>query len=309
MNSYEKFSHTRGQKFTARTKGISAMLLLFLLSVASPALPMETFDMLLNSELYPFPPYSFTSHFHHSIQVKVNEDICSYGENIDESNPASRLETSSWSEPIAVMVEKVLERELLLSNLFDSVSRDEDRSSLVLEIDLNFFSAAWEKGTSGLMPILTLYGAVNLNASLTSRREGKILLLKNYLENTRTETNGFRHKEKHAAVEAGKALKKALVSMVHDVKHRMESVEIEPDRRENELISTKKIPQKGRKSPSGETHKTGKQPPEKKTKVGKQSPKAESTGGKEETASRKNHRKKVPQKAPIPVVLDPVGPK
>jgi hypothetical protein len=313
MNSYEKFSHARRQKFTARAKGISAILLGFLLSVASPALPTETFDMLLNPELYPFPRYSFTSHFHHSIQVKVNKDTSSYDGHIDESNPNNHLKTSSWSEPIAVMVGKVLERELLLSNLFDSVSRDDDRSSLVLEIDLNFFSAGWERGSSGFRPILTLYGAVNLNASLRSRRDGKILLLKNYRENTRAETNGFRHTEKHAAVEAGNALKKALLSIVHDVKHRMESVEIEPDRGEKELISAKEIPQRRRKSPSGESRKTAKQPPEKKTTVEKQAPKAKSTGGKQvpkrETASRKNHRRKVPQKAPIPVVLDPIGPK
>jgi hypothetical protein len=106
------------------------------------------------------------------------------------------------------MVEKVLEREFLLSNLFDSVSRHDERSSLLLEIDLNSFSAAWERGRSGLKPIFTIYGAADLNASLISRREGKILLIKNYREGTEAEIIQFRNKEDYAAIEVGKALKR-----------------------------------------------------------------------------------------------------
>lgn len=276
--------------------------MVFLLSVASPALPRETFDILLNSELYPFPPYSFQSHFRHSIQVKVNRDTSSYDENIAASNPANHLETSSWSEPLAVIVERVLERELLLSNLFDSVSRHDNRSSLVLEIDLNLFSAAWERGTSGLKPILTLYGVVNMNASLTSRKEGKILLLRNYLENTHSEATRFRHKEKHAATEAGKALKKAIVSMVNDVKHRMESVKAEPTRGKEKITSRKKKPLKKQKPSSREQPQVREKPPKAKTTPKKRVPK-------KGTGSKRGHGKQVPQKDPIPVVLDPVGPR
>lgn len=302
MSSYEKFSHARRQKFTPRMKVISGIFLVFLLSVASPVLPRETFDILVNSELYPFPPYSFQSHFRHSIQVKVNKDTCSYPENIAASNPAGHLERSFWSEDVAVMVERVLEREFLLSNLFDSVSRHDDRSSLVLEIDLNLFSAAWERGTAGLKPILTLYSAVNMNASLTSRKDGKILLLRNYLENTHSEATRFRHKEKHAATEAGKALKKVIVSMVNDVKHRMESVETEPNSGREEPPSHTKKPVKKQKTSSREQPEVKKQPPQEKTTPKKRGPK-------KGTDSRKSRGQPAPQKDPIPVVLDPVGPK
>jgi hypothetical protein len=141
-----------------------------------------------------------------------------------------------------------------------------------------------------------------MNASLTSRKEGKILLIRNYLENTHSEATRFRHKEKHAATEAGKALKKAIVSMVNDVKHRMETVETEPTRGKGEITSRKKKPLKKQKPSSREQPRVRKQPPKAKTTPKKRVPK-------KGTDSRKSRGKQVPQKAPIPLVLDPVGPR
>ncbi|MFB0506251.1 MAG: hypothetical protein ACETWT_05940 [Thermodesulfobacteriota bacterium] len=56
-------------------------------------------------------------------------------------------------------------------------------------------------------PIFTIYGAADLNASLISRRDGKILLVKNYREGTEAEIIQFRNKEDYAAIEVGKAPK------------------------------------------------------------------------------------------------------
>ena len=167
----------------------------------------------------------------------------------------------------------MLEREFLLSNLFDSVSRHDEGSSLLLEIDLNSFSAAWMAGRSGLKPIFTIYGAAELNASLISRREEKILLIKNYREGTEAEITQFRNKEDHAAIEVGKALKRVTVSLIEDIKHRLESSE-------TESIKVKK----------GQTP-IKKRPP------------------KRHRATKRPNKRRIPQKKPDHIVLEPIGPK
>ena len=273
MKDYEKFSYGKGQKFAPRGKRIPLILSVFLLFIASPVSPKESFDMILNSKIYRYPPYSFKTHFRHSLQIKVIEDNRPHYERISKSRSPNHMDKSSWSEPIAVMVEKVLEREFLLSNLFDSVSRHDEGSSLLLEIDLNSFSAAWMAGRSGLKPIFTIYGAAELNASLISRREEKILLIKNYREGTEAEITQFRNKEDHAAIEVGKALKRVMVSLIEDIKHRLESLETEPVRVKKGQTPMKKRPPK--------RHRPTKRP----------------------------NKRKIPQKKPDHIVLEPIGPK
>jgi hypothetical protein len=154
------------------------------------------------------------------------------------------MEESSWTEPIAVMVEKVLEREFLLSNLFDSVTRHDNRSSLVLEIDLNSFSAAWMPGRSGLKPIFTIYGGIDLNASLISRKEGRILLIRNYQEEAQAKITQFRNKEGYAAIEVGKAMKRVAASLMRDIKGRIERLEAEIPAEKRKSMRVKKRPPK-----------------------------------------------------------------
>ncbi len=285
MKNYEKFSHGKGQKFAQLAKRIPLLLSIFLLFMASSVSPKETLDMILNSKIYPYPPYSFKAHFRHSLQVKVIEDNRPHYERVSKSNPSNFIDKSSWSEPVAVMVEKVLEREFLLSNLFDSVSRDDEGSSLLLEIDLNSFSAAWERGRSGLKPIFTIYGAADLNASLVSRREETILLIKNYREGTEAEVTQFRNKEDHAAIQVGKAFKKVVVNLMEDIKHRLESLEIEP-------IKVKK----------GRTP-IRKRLPKKEGASKKRSP------GKQQRRTGKPNRETIPPKEPDHISLEPIGPK
>jgi ABC-type uncharacterized transport system auxiliary subunit len=264
MKDYEKFSYGRG---------IPLILSIFLLFIASPVSPKESFDMILNSKIYPYPPYSFKTHFRHSLQIKVIEDNRPHYESISKSRSSNCIDKSSWSEPVAVMVEKVLEREFLLSNLFDSVSRHDEGSSLLLEVDLNSFSAAWIAGRSGLKPIFTIYGAADLNASLISKREEKILLIKNYREGTEAEITQFRNKEDHAAIEVGKALKRVMVSLIEDIKHRLESLETEPIRVKKGQTPMKKRPPKRHR------------------------------------ATKRPNKRTIPQKEPDHIVLEPVGPK
>ena len=266
MNDYEKFSYGNGQKFAQGAKRLQLILSILLLVIASPVSvsPKEAFDMILNSKLYPYPPYSFKAHFRHSLQVKVIVDNRPHYERLSKSDSSDCMDNSSWSDPVPVMVEKVLEREFLLSNLFDSVSRHDKRSTLLLEIDLNSFSAAWKRGRSGLKPVFTIYGTADLNVSLISRREKKIMLIKNYREGTESEITQFRKKEDHAAIEVGKALKRVAVSLVEDVKHRLENLETEPievkrgpasvkKRSPKKQRATKK-PHKGTISPQGSDH-------------------------------------------------------
>ena len=273
MKCYEKFSQGKGQKIAPGGKRIPFILSLFLLLIGSPVSSKEPFDLVLNSEIYPYPAYSFKTHFRHSLQVKVIKDNRLDYEGISKSDLANHVDESSWSEPISVMVEKVLEKEFLLSNLFDSVSRHDERSSLLLEIDLNFFSAAWRAGRSGLKPIFTIYGAVDLNASLISRRKRKILLIRNYRGNTEEEITQFRNKENHAAIEVGKALKRVTVSLMKDIKHRLESLEAEP-------VEVRKGP----------------------TPIKKRPPRKEQT-------VKKPKKPAIPQKDPGQIVLEPIGPK
>ncbi len=229
--------------------------------------------MILNSKIYPYPPYSFKTHFRHSLQVKVIEDNRPHYERISKSDAANCIDKSSWLEPVAVMVEKVLEREFLLSNLFDSVSRHDERSSLLLEIDLNSFSAAWERGRSGLKPIYTIYGAADLNASLISRRGGKILLIKNYREGTEAEITQFRNKEDYAAIEVGKALKRVAARLMEDITHHLEILEADP-------VGLKRGP----------------------TPIKKRSPEKQGT-------TKKRNKRTIPSKKPDRTVLEPIGPK
>jgi ABC-type uncharacterized transport system auxiliary subunit len=252
MKGYEKFSHGKGQKFAPCRMGISLILSMILLIVASPVWSKETFDMILNSDVYQYPSYSFKTHFRQSLQIKVVEDNRPDYERISTYGPSSHVEESLWAEAIVVMVEKVLEREFLLSNLFDSVSRHDNRSPLLLEIDLNSFSAAWTAGRSGLKPIFTIHGDVELNASLISRREGKILLIKNYREKTEAEISQFRNKEAYAAIEVGKALKRVTANLMKDVKGRIESSE-------TSRIEAKKPPPKRRRTGKKPKKRTGPQ--------------------------------------------------
>lgn len=284
MKDYEKFSYGKGQKIAPGGKRIPLILSIFLLFIASPVSPKESFDMILNSKIYPYPPYSFTTHFRHSLQIKVIEDNRPHYERISESRSSDYIDKSSWSEPIAVMVEKVLEREFLLSNLFDSVSRHDGGSSLLLEIDLNSFSAAWIAGRSGLKPIFTIYGAADLNASLISRREEKILLIKNYREGTEAKITQFRNKEDHAAIEVGKALKRVMVSLMEDIKHRLESLGTEPIKVKKGQTPIKKLPPKKQRA-------IKKRPPKK------------------QRATRRPNKRTIPQKEPDHIVLEPIGPK
>jgi ABC-type uncharacterized transport system auxiliary subunit len=241
MKGYEKFSHWRGQKFASCGMGIPFILSLILLFVASPVGSKETFDMILNSDVYQYPSYSFKTHFRQSLQIKVVEDNRPDYERVNTYGPSNHVTESLWAEPIIVMVEKVLEREFLLSNLFDSVTRHDNRSSLVLEIDLNSFSAAWTGGRSGLKPIFTIHGDVELNASLISRREGRILLIRNYREKTEGEISQFRNKEAYAAIELGKALKRVTTNLMKDIKGCIESSE-------TRRIEAKKPPPKRRRT-------------------------------------------------------------
>ena len=284
MKDYEKFSYGKGQKFAPGGKRIPLILSIFLLFIASPVSPKEAFDMILSSKIYPYPPYSFKTHFRHSLQVKVIEDNRPHYERTIHSDSSNNIDKSSWSEPIAVMVEKVLEREFLLSNLFDSVSRHDEGSSLLLEVDLNSFSAAWVADRSGLKPIFTIYGAADLNASLISRREEKILLIKNYREGTEAKITQFRNKEDHAAIEVGKALKSVMVSLIEDIKHRLEGLETEP-------IKVKK----------GQTP-IKKRPPKKQRAIKKRPPK-------KQRATKSPNKRTIPQKEPDHIVLEPIGPK
>jgi len=66
MKDYEEFSHGKGQKFAQGAKRIPLLLSILLLFVASPASSKEALDMILNSKIYPYPPYSFKTHFRHS---------------------------------------------------------------------------------------------------------------------------------------------------------------------------------------------------------------------------------------------------
>jgi ABC-type uncharacterized transport system auxiliary subunit len=275
MKDYEKFSYGNGQKFAQGTKRLHLILSILLLIIATPVsvLPKEAFDMILNSKLYSYPPYSFKAHFRHSLQVKVIVDNRPHYERVSKSDSSNCMDNSSWSDPVPVMVEKVLERELLLSNLFDSVSRHDKRSTLLLEIDLNSFSAAWKRGRSGLKPTFTIYGTTDLNVSLISRREKKILLIKNYREGTESKITQFRKKEDHAAIEVGKALKRVAVSLVEDIKHRLENVKTEP-------IKVKKGP----------------------TSVKKRSQKKQRT-------TKTPNKGAIPPKGPDRIVLEPIGPK
>jgi ABC-type uncharacterized transport system auxiliary subunit len=284
MKCYEKFSKGKGQKIAPGGKRIPFILSIFLLLIASPVSPKEAFDMVLNSEIYPYPPYSFKTHFGHSLQIKVIEDNRPHYERISKSRSSAYIGKSSWSEPIAIMVEKVLEREFLLSNLFDSVSRHDERSSLLLEVDLNSFSAAWIAGRSGLKPIFTIYGAVDLNASLISKREEKILLIKNYRGGTEAEITQFRNKEGHAAIEVGKALKRVMVNLIEDIKSRLESLEAEP-------VEVRKGPTPIKK-----------RPPKKQGAIKQQPPRKEQTVNKPKKPA-------IPQKDPGQIVLEPIGPK
>lgn len=273
MKDYAKFSYGNGQKFAQGAKRIPLLLSIILLFIASPVSPKEAFDMILNSRIYPYPPHSFKTHFPHSLQVRVIEDNRPNYEKISKSDSSNCIDKSSWSGPVAVMVEKVLVREFLLSNLFDSVSRHDDRSSLLLEIDLNSFSAAWDRGRSGLRPIFTIYGAADLNASLISRREKKILLIKNYREGTEAEITQFRNKEGHAAIEVGKALKRVAVSLMEDIEHRLESLEAESTKVKRGTIPIKKrLPKKQR-------------------------------------TTKKPHKGTIPPKEPDHIILEPLGPK
>jgi len=273
MKGYEKFSHGKGQKFAPWGMGIPLILSITLLLMASPVWPKEAFDMILNPKIYPYPPYSFKTHFRQSLQVKVIEDNRPYCERINKNGPSNHMEESSWAEPIAVMVEKVLEREFLLSNLFDSVNRHDNRSSLLLEIDLNSFSAAWMPGRSGLKPIFTIYSAVDLNASLISRREGNILFIKNYKEKAQAEITQFRKKEAYAAIEVGKALKRVMASLMKDIKGRIERLEAKSIEGKRNQIPIRKRPPKKQRS------------------------------------TRKPKRQTVPRKEPGRIVLEPIGPK
>jgi hypothetical protein len=284
MKCYEKFSKGKGQKIAIGGKRIPFILSIFLLLIASPVSPKEAFDMVLNSDIYPYPAYSFNTHFRHSLQVKVIEDNRLDYEGMSKSDLANHVDASSWSEPIAIMVEKVLEREFLLSNLFDSVSRHDERSSLLLEIDLNFFSAAWRAGRSGLKPIFTIYGAVDLNASLISRKKHKILLIRNYRGDTEEEITQFRNKEGYAVIEVGKALKRVTVSLMKDMEHRLENLEAEPV--------------EARKGPTP----IKKRPPKKQRAIKKRHPRKEQT-------VKKPKESAIPQKDPGQIVLEPIGPK
>lgn len=284
MKDYAKFSYGNGQKFAQGAKRIPLLLSIILLFIASPVSPKEAFDMILNSRIYPYPPHSFKTHFPHSLQVRVIEDNRPNYEKISKSDSSNRIDKSSWSEPVAVMVEKVLEREFLLSNLFDSVSRHDDRSSLLLEIDLNSFSAAWDRGRSGLRPMFTIYGAADLNASLISRREKKILLIKNYREGTEAEISQFRNKEGHAAIEVGKALKRVAVSLMEDIEHRLESLEAESTKVKRGTIPIKK------------------RLPKKQRSIKKRPPKKQRT-------TKKPHKETIPPKEPDHIILEPLGPK
>jgi ABC-type uncharacterized transport system auxiliary subunit len=273
MEGYEKFSHGRGQKFAPWRMGTSVVLSVVLLLLVSPVSSREAFDMILDPRIYPYPPHSFKTHFGQSLQVKVVADNRPSYERVGNQDETNCIGESHWSEPIAVMVEKVLEREFLLSNLFDSVTRDDDRSSLVLEIDLNSFSGAWTPGRSGLKPIFTLHGAVDLNAALISRREGRILLIKNYGGKAEAEITQFRSKEAYAAIEAGKAMKKVTMSLMKDVRGRLERLETQLVEGRGEPIPIKKRPSKKRRP------------------------------------TRRPRKRRVPRKEPGPIVLEPIGPK
>ena len=272
MKGYEKFSHGKGQKFALWGMRIPLILSIIILVMASPGWPKEAFDMILNSKIYPYPSYSFKTHFRQSLQVKAIEDNRPNYERINNYDPGNYIDGSYWSEPIAVMVEKVLEREFLLSNLFDSVSRHDNRSSLLLETDLNSFSVGWIPGRSGLKSIHTIYAVVDLNASLITRRKGKILLIKNYQEETEAEITEFRDREVYAAIELGKALKRVTVSLMKDIKQGLERLETKPIKVKRGPIPIKK------------------RPPRK------------------QRVTRKPKKRTVPEKEPVHI-LKPIGPK
>jgi hypothetical protein len=256
MKGYEKVSHGEGQKFASRMIRVPLILWSILLLVVSSVSSKEALDMIANPTIYSYPPYSFKAHFRQSLQIRVTGDSRPGYERTGKYHPPNHMEESSWAEPIPIMVEKVLEREFLLSNLFDSVTRHDNRSSLVLEIDLNSFSAAWMPGRSGLKPIFSIYGGVDLNASLISRKEGKILLIKNYQEEAQAEITQFRNKEGYAAIEVGKAMKRVTASLMRDIKGRIESLEAEILVEKGNSMRVKKRPpkrQRGSGKPKRET--------------------------------------------------------
>jgi ABC-type uncharacterized transport system auxiliary subunit len=268
MEWYEKFFHGKGQKFALW--GIPLLFSITLLLVASQVSPKEPFDMILNAEVYPYPPFSFREHFRQSLQVKVIRDNRPEYQRVRKNSPVDHIQDSSWAEPPKVMVEKVLEREFLLSNLFDSVTRHDESSSLLLEIDLNSFCASWSPGRSGLKPIFTIHGDVELKVSLISRKDGKILLNKNYREKTEAIISQFRNEEGYAAVEVGKALKSVTATLMGDIKGVIERLEIE---------------EKGNYTP-------GKKGPPKKQRAAERPEKPEHSAGE-----------------PRRIVLEPIGPK
>ena len=284
MKCYEKFSQGKGQKFAPWGMRIPLILSIILLFMASPASPKEAFDMILNAKIYPYPAYSFKTHFRQSLKVKVIDDNRPDYERINNDHPGNYIDESYWSEPISVMVEKVLEREFLLSNLFDSVSRYDNRSSLLLEIDLNSLSGGWIPGRSGLKSIYSIYGVVDLNASLITRREGKIMLIKNYQEETEAEITQFRNREVCAAVEVGKALKRVTVSLMKDIKHRLESLETKPIKVKRGLIPIKKRPPKKQRA-------------------------IKALPQKNEQTVKKSKKPTIPKKEQNHILLAPIGPK
>jgi hypothetical protein len=120
-------------------------------------------------------------------------------------------------------------------------------------------------------------------------------MIKNYRENIEGRITRLRHREKYAAIEGGRVLKKVMVSLVKDVKSRLESLKTNSIKEKRKSIGTKKRPVKRRREvttrPPKKGRATKKRPPKKKRAVKK--------------ANKPTSR----QKDPNPVVLDPIGPK
>ncbi|MBW2058159.1 MAG: hypothetical protein JRH07_11195 [Deltaproteobacteria bacterium] len=135
------------------------------------------YNMVNDYRLYRYSGYRAKSQDDRTLLVKVIPGPQTKAETDSRGAPMKATDDEFWLYPVQETLERILYRELALSFLFRKLSREDERSDLVLEVLLGAFSGSMQR--AGLVTRV-IDGRVAFSVRLVQRSPRKILFEKQY---------------------------------------------------------------------------------------------------------------------------------
>jgi len=202
---------------TRATCSIAILLLLFFCGLAE-----ARYNMAVDERVYRFSDYRSKHRSPYTLQISIIEDNRPRWERGYISGTHFFTYDRLWSQPISVMMERVLVKEFKGSGIFRGVVKGNKNTNLVLKIKLySFYGKVMMRKKSWLREFLFnyIYGQTKLNATLVSRGAEKVYMEKDYKGTISRKVGVLRNQYGHAATAAGRSFEKVVGELLKDVEH------------------------------------------------------------------------------------------